>query len=503
MDQLDARHSVRAITLMPRSKDALRLDPSGRAATLVPSKFMNITLHGAAGEVTGSAYHVQTRRASVLVDFGLFQGRQMASEANRVPRGLDPATLDAVILTHGHLDHTGRLPLLVKRGFRGPIYSTPASLEISQLILEDAAKVQEQDLVRQNRHRAARGQEPLDPLYNAQDVAEVVGLFNPLPYHNATAVAPGISVRMFEAGHILGSASIEMTVDEGGADRVIVFSGDLGPRNSPILKDAACLTRGDLVFMESTYGDHDHRSIESTVAEFRQLVKEAVANKGKILVPTFAIGRAQVLLYHLAGMFEEKVVPRFPVVLDSPMAIAATRLHGRHPNLYDEDMRDLVGATDFLRDFNWMQLSVTANDSRALNDLPGPCLIMAGAGMCNAGRILHHLRHNLSLPGTVVIIVGYQSPGSLGRLLIERVPEVSIFGQRIPVRATTHSLGGFSAHAGQTDLLKWFECLAPRKPRVVLTHGEDKGRLPLAAAIEERFGLTPQLPELGDVIEFD
>jgi metallo-beta-lactamase family protein len=458
---------------------------------------INITLYGAAGEVTGSAYHLKSDRASVLIDFGLFQGRKMASEANRVPKEFDPAKLDAVVVTHGHLDHVGRLPLLIKAGYRGPIYATPASLEISRLILEDAAKVQEQDLARQNRHRTALGQKPLEPLYTAENVGEVIDLFQPLPYGEPFDVAPGVSVRMFEAGHILGSASIELTIE----DRIIVFSGDLGPRNSPILRDAACLTHGELVFLESTYGDRDHRSIEETVSEFRQLVKQAVERRGKILVPTFAVGRAQTLLYHLAGMFNEKIVPKFPVVLDSPMAIAATRLHGRHPNLYDEEMMQRANARTFFSDLDWIQLSVTANDSRALNDLPGPCFIMAGAGMCNAGRILHHLKHNLSSPGTVVMIVGYQSPDSLGRALVEGVREVSIFGDRIPVRATTHSLGGFSAHAGQSDLLDWLGCLASRQPRVVLTHGEDKGRLPLAARIEERFGITAQLPEFGDVIE--
>jgi metallo-beta-lactamase family protein len=462
---------------------------------------MNVTLHGAAGEVTGSAYHVQTRRASVLVDFGLFQGRQMAGDANRVPRGLEVSKLDAVVLTHAHLDHTGRLPLLVKQGYQGPILATPASLDVAQLILEDAGKLQEQDTQRQNRKRAEKGQPPIEPLYTAADVADVVALFKPLPYLEPFTVAPGVTVRMFEAGHILGSTSIEMTLEDGGARRVVVFSGDLGPRHSPILRDSACLTQGDLVFMESTYGDRDHRTIEATVAEFRQLIKEAVRQGGKILVPTFAVGRAQALLYHLAGMFEENIVPAFPVVLDSPMAIAATQLHARHPDLFDEEMAAVAGRDRFLKGFNALQHSVTADDSRALNDLPGPCLIMAGAGMCNAGRILHHLRHNLRHPGTVVLIVGYQVPGSIGRLLVEGAREVSIFGDRIPVRAITHSLGGFSAHAGQTALMEWLGCLAPRRPRVVLTHGEDRGRLPLAKLIEERFNLKAQLPELGDVIE--
>lgn len=462
---------------------------------------MSVTLYGAAGEVTGSAYHVQTSRASVLVDFGLFQGREMASEANHVPRKLDVEKLNAVILTHAHLDHTGRLPLLVKRGYKGPIYATPASIDVTQLILEDAAKVQEQDTERDNRKRAEQGKPPLQPLYNAQDVAAVVALLQTVPYKTPFEIAPGVSVRMFEAGHILGSASIEMTLEDSGVKRVVVFSGDIGPRGGPILRDAECLERGSVVFLESTYGDRNHRSLKDTVDEFRQLIRDAVAEKGKILVPTFAVGRAQALLYHLAGMFAEKVVPPFPVVLDSPMAIEATKLHTRHPELFDEEMAELAGEKRFIKDFPTLQHSITADDSRALNDMPGPCLIMAGAGMCNAGRILHHLKFNLSRPGTVVIIVGYQAPGSLGRVLVEGAKEVRIHGETILVRAKAHSLGGFSAHAGQSDLLEWFSCLAPKNPRVILTHGEERGREPLAALIENRFKLKAQRPQLGDVIE--
>jgi metallo-beta-lactamase family protein len=460
-----------------------------------------ISLYGAAGEVTGSAYHVETQSASVLVDFGLFQARELVAAANRVPRQLDVAGLNAVVLTHGHLDHTGRLPLLIKRGYQGPVYATPASIEITQLILQDAAKLQEQDTERENRKRAEKGKPPLEPLFTSEHVQNLGSLFKPLPYGQSVIVAPGISVRMFEAGHILGSASIEMTVDESGVRRVVVFSGDLGPPNTPILRDAACLDRANLVFMESTYGDRDHRPLAETVAEFRRLVKETVGRKGKILVPTFAVGRAQAILYHLAGMFEEGVVPSFPVVLDSPMAIEATRLHTRHPELFDDEMVRAAGSETFLKHLKSLQHSITANDSRALNDLPGPCLIMAGAGMCNAGRILHHFRHNLSQPGTTVIIVGYQTPGSLGRTLVEGAKEVSIFGDIIPVRATTHSLGGFSAHGGQKDLLAWFGCLAPKRPRLVLTHGEDRGRIPLGLLIQKRFGIQAVLPELWDVVE--
>jgi len=462
---------------------------------------MQITLHGAAGEVTGSAYHVQTDQASVLVDFGLFQGREMVADANRVPDALAPRQLNGVVLTHAHLDHVGRLPLLTRAGYRGPVYATPATLELTRLILEDSAKVQDHDLQRTNRKLAAQGKPPRAPLYTAADVAEVVKLFQPLPYTKPTTIAAGIRVSMFEAGHILGSASIEMEIGGNRQPKFVLFSGDIGPRGAPILQDAACLTRANVVFLESTYGDRDHRSLADTVAEFRDLVRDAVRQRGKILVPTFAVGRAQQVLYHLAEMFDEQLVSPFPIVVDSPMAIEATRIYASHPELYDEDMQRMTARNGLAKRLEAVQYSVTAEDSKALNDLAGPCLIMAGAGMCHAGRIVHHLRHNLAHPGTVVLVVGFQAPGSLGRQLIDGAKEVSIFGETIPVRATVKSLGGFSAHAGQSDLLEWLACPAPQRPQIVLTHGEDKGRIPLARLIKQRYGLESVLPSLGDVIK--
>ncbi|HLP07253.1 MAG TPA: MBL fold metallo-hydrolase [Opitutaceae bacterium] len=463
---------------------------------------MQITLLGAAGEVTGSAYLVQTDRARVLVDFGMFQGRTLAGSTNTVPRQLAPAQVDAVVLTHAHLDHVGRLPLLAKRGYRGAVWSTPATLELARLILDDAARLQAQDAKRTNRHRERAGQSPVEPLFDETDVAAIAGRFRALSYERAVEVAPGVEVQAFESGHTLGSASLVLRADDAGARRTLVFSGDLGPRHAPILRDAACIAeRADLVFLESTYGDRDHRSLASTVKEFRELVAHAAERGGKILVPTFAVGRAQQILYHLSEMFEDGAVRPFPVYLDSPMAIEATRLYGRHPELFDEEAARRADRGRFLKHLETVRTTVSPQESQALNAAPGPCLIMAGAGMCNAGRIVHHLRHNLAHPGTVVLIVGYQSPESLGRRLLEGAREVTIFGDRIRVRATVRGLGGFSAHAGQTDLLDWLACLAPHQPRVVLTHGEDeKGRGPLATKIAERFRLQAERPAYGDVL---
>lgn len=462
---------------------------------------MRITPFGAAGEVTGSAYLVETKTARVLVDFGMFQGGSEADAKNVVPPGLDPARLDAVIVTHGHLDHTGRLPLLVKAGFPGRIHATEATIEMATLILRDSAKVQAQDNERLNRKNQRAGKPPVAPLYTFEEVEATLQRFVAHPYKEAVAVAPGVTSRLVEAGHMLGSASIQLRATDNGAARTIVFSGDLGPLGLPVLKDAECFNHADLVVLESTYGDRDHRSLEATLEELRGIIKEAVQRGGKILVPAFAVGRTQQIVYHLMAMFRDREVEPFPIYIDSPMAIEATKIYAKHPELFDDEAIRLARAGQLNLDLHGVKTCATSDESKALNTLEGPMLIIAGAGMCNAGRILHHLRNHLQKPSTTVIIVGYQAEGSLGRMLVEKRPIVRIFGEEIAVRASVHSLGGFSAHAGQSDLLKWFGCLAPAKPQVALTHGEAKGREPLAKLIEQRHGLKPLLPMFGETIE--
>jgi metallo-beta-lactamase family protein len=292
-----------------------------------------------------------------------------------------------------------------------------------------------------------------------------------------------------------------LLVEEGGRQKRVVFSGDLGPRTAPILKEFEPFKQADLVFLEATYGGHDHRPFTETVDEFVRIVKETVEQRGKILVPTFAVGRAQLLTGLLAWMFRRKKVRPFPIFLDSPMAIEATNIYTRHRELFDEAMTKFVAESPLRADLKLMKLCVSAEDSMKINDVAGPCLIMAGAGMCNAGRILHHLKRNLWKPDTHVLIVGYQSHGSLGRRLVEGEKLVSIHGEKVAVKAQVHTLGGFSAHAGQTDLLTWFSAIAPSRPRVILTHGENKPREELAKKIQQQFKLKSTLPQMNDVIE--
>ena len=462
---------------------------------------MKITVAGAAGgEVTGSAYHVQTKHASVLVDCGLFQGGKKSESLNRPPTG-SRQKLDAVLITHGHLDHAGRLPLLAKRGHAAPVFATQATIEMTELILRDAARIQAGDAERRNRKRQRAGEPPQEPLYSVQDAENVIRRLRSVPYGQARSVAPGVQATWAEAGHMLGSASIQLIVEEDGEQKRVVFSGDLGPRGALILRDFEPFRQADIVFLESTYGDHDHRPFGETVEELVSIVTDTVEKHGRILVPTFAVGRAQLLTSLLAWMFRKRIVRPFPIFLDSPMAIEATKIYTRHRELFDDQMTKFIAERQLRADLKTMTLSSTAEDSKKINDHSGPCLIMAGAGMCNAGRILHHLRQNLWKPDTHVLMVGYQGHGSLGRRLVEGEKLVSIHGERVAVKAQVHTLGGFSAHAGQTDLLKWLSSIVPSKPRVVLTHGEDEPRSALAKKIQQRFGLPSKLPVKGEVIE--
>jgi metallo-beta-lactamase family protein len=468
---------------------------------MVETNCMKITVHGAAGEVTGSAYLVETDRARVLVDFGMFQGGADHAAKNVLSAGLLATHLDAVLLTHAHLDHVGRLPLLLKGGYSGEIHATGATREMAGLILRDSAKVQAYDAERRNRRRAVAGKPLVAPLYTAEEVEQTLQLFRSIvEYERPFAPADGIIARYVDAGHMLGSASIELTIEEKGKTRVVVFSGDLGPAGLAILRDAVPLKRADVVFMESTYGDRDNKPLKETLAEFRAIIEDAVQRKARMLVPAFAVGRTQQILYHLDELFCAGTLQPFPVYLDSPMAIEATRIYRSHPDLFDDDAIAMERACAIVRSRAHVIPTPTAQDSMKLNDAKGPCLIMAGSGMCNAGRILHHLRHGLGDSDTAVLIVGYQAEGSLGRQLVDGAKTVKIFGESVPVNARIHTLNGFSAHAGQTGLLKWFSYLAPSKPQVVLTHGEARGREPLAELIHKRHGLRPVLPMQGDII---
>jgi len=461
---------------------------------------MTITLYGAAADVTGSAYYIQTELANFLIDFGTFQGGKDDQTLNYSFPDIDVSKLTAVLLTHAHLDHSGRLPLLTKRNYSNPIYATQSTIDLAQLILLDSIKIQTSEHERMNHKRSKSGQIPLELPYTEEDVNEVLQLFKPIPYLESFEIAPGCSIRAHEAGHILGSVSYELTVNENGAKKVVVFSGDIGPYDMAIIQDPMPFIKADMVFMESTYGDRDHRSQDDTLTEGMEIVKNAIKNKGKILVPAFAIGRTQQLLYYMAVAVENKEFAEIPIYLDSPMGIEATKIYGKHTELFDEEAMQLLKSGVYKGDLARINVSKSSDESKALNSIPGPCMIIAGSGMCNAGRIMHHLRNNLPIATTSVMITGYQGEGTLGRRLLDGAKSVRIFGEEIEVNAEVHSLNGLSAHAGQSDLLRWFDKMAESKPRLILSHGEDRARIPLANVIKEKYGIDAILPAFGQVI---
>lgn len=462
---------------------------------------MKIRFLGAVGDVTGSAYHVITQDASILVDCGFFQGRKRESAKNRRTRQIEGGKLDAVVLTHGHLDHVGRLPLLTRKGYKGPIYATKPTLELATLILKDSHSLQKQDLRRENQKRARAKLPPLEPLFEEADVRKLTPLAAPVKYNRRFSVARGIEARLVDAGHVIGSASVELTVNENGRKKVVVFSGDLGPRGAPLLNDPVPFTEADAVIMESTYGDRNHRSLHDTALEGREIISRAIQNKAKILVPIFAIGRTQLLLYLLGGAFNKKTLPPFPIYVDSPMAIEATSIYRRNNELFDAEALEMVRSGDLRRSLATAHPCAKPGESKALNNVNGPCLIMAGSGMCNGGRIMHHLRHNLPNPDTAVLMVGFQSKGTVGRKLVDGAKSLIMLGEEVPVRASIHTMGGFSAHADQNGLLDWYGVMAPSRPRTIITHGEDSARQVFSGQIKQRFGVDAECPLLDDVIE--
>jgi metallo-beta-lactamase family protein len=462
---------------------------------------MRLHFLGAAGEVTGSATLLEVASARVLVDFGMHQGSDLAERRNRrMPPLLDPARLDAVVLTHAHIDHIGRLPLLPRAGFRGPIWCTRPTAALAAILLRDAAKIQEEDAAKLLRRRRRTGRDHVTPLYTTADAERVLPLLRTVEYGTTTEVADGVRVRMVDAGHILGSASLELSV-AGPTPRTIVFSGDLGPKGMPLVRDPTPLHQADLVVLESTYGDRDHRPFDQTLVEFESIIRDAVWNKEKVLIPSFAVGRAQQLVYQLGILSRSNRVPVFPVYLDSPMAIEALALHRRYLDFLDADTRKAAasGLQPLCPDN--LTLTPTSEESRRLNSLEGAAVIIAGSGMCTGGRILHHLRHNLWRRGVHVMIVGFQPAGTRGRQLVDKAPFIRIWGDPIAVRAQIHTLGGFSAHAGQSALLEWAAHFRDAGPRFVLNHGEDRPRAALGALLSERLGVTVDTPAHHQTID--
>ncbi|MEN9282199.1 MAG: hypothetical protein RL594_1134 [Bacteroidota bacterium] len=464
---------------------------------------ITITPYGAAGEVTGSAYLVETDSSTVLVDFGMFQGDKDDDARNVIPGRIHRMDIDAVVLTHAHLDHCGRLPLLVREGYRGPIFCTPAARDLAEIILLDAAHIMESDFERRRRRSEQRGRKLNrydQPLYDTEDVTQTLELVEETDYHVLTPITKDIQVVFHDAGHMLGSSSVELRIEnEDGAQRIVVFSGDIGPPNLPYLRDPEPPARADVVFLESTYGDRDHKSLEETVEEFEKILIDAVSTSGKVFIPAFAIGRAQQMMFHIAELIRKQHIPAVPIYLDSPMAIKAVNVYRMHRELFDAESTQLTDNGQMMHDLRSLVLCTSAQESKQINAAQGPFIVIAGSGMCTAGRIMHHLRNSLDDQRAHFIIAGYQARGSLGRHLVDGAREVSIMGERKMVKATIHTLGGFSAHAGQTDLVNWFSHVAQHgTPLTFLTHGEQDARVALKDKLSEMYNVNAYLPAYSE-----
>ncbi|MEN6370189.1 MAG: MBL fold metallo-hydrolase [Thermotogota bacterium] len=456
---------------------------------------MKVTFCGAAGTVTGSSHLVETNGLRVLLDCGLFQGSREIDERNRSPFPFDPASLDFVLLSHAHLDHAGLLPRLVHDGFVGRILCTPPTAAIAKLMLADSAHLQVEEAAFRTRKAKRRGETGTPPLYDMDDVLRTADLFHPIPgYGDLVDLGKGLSCVFHDAGHILGSACIELRTSNGR----LLFSGDLGNRHQPIVRDPSTPPHVDVVLVESTYGDRVHRSIEDSVAELRDAIHDVIPGGGNVLIPSFALERAQEVLYEVFLLWSRHDLPRCRIYLDSPLATSTTRVFERFPDYFDDEGRKVFSQRPNPFDFPLLHYAQTTDESKQINAQPGGNVIIAGSGMCTGGRILHHLRYNLWNASAGVVFVGYQAVGTLGRNLVEGTKSVHLFGEEVAVRAKVWTVNGFSSHADQPILMDW---LAKAKPRdLFLVHGEPTSQQALQRKIQSELGIVPRIPAWKETV---
>jgi metallo-beta-lactamase family protein len=467
---------------------------------------MEITCVGAAGTVTGSKHLVRTSEGTVLLDCGLFQGRRRESIEENRTLGLVAGDVDAVILSHAHIDHSGALPILVKQGYKGSIFATPATQDLSIAMLKDAANIQVSDARHINTliERDNVDMLPVEPLYDEGDVDLTLERFVPVPYHTRRTVHKGFSLVFHDAGHVLGSAVVALDVDDEGETKRIVFTGDLGRRGTPILRDPEVVSGASLLMMESTYGDRLHPPFAGLDDALADVIVRVVARGGKIVVPTFALERAQEVVYALKRLRTAKRIPPIPVYVDSPLTVKVTEVFARHPECFDEEARAIITSHDSPFDFDGLKYVSEKTDSQAIDHADGPCVILSASGMCEAGRVLHHLRATVEDAKNVIIIVGFQAQHTLGRRLVERRPRVRIFGVERELRAEVVVLNGFSAHADRDDLLAFAEATRDRGKlrEVVLVHGEPRSQESLRDALLERHFPSVRIAEPKKMFRF-
>ncbi len=457
---------------------------------------MKLRFLGANRQVTGSKYLLLANGKQIMVDCGMFQEREFAAR-NWEPFPLRPSSVDKLLLTHVHIDHSGLLPKFVADGFNGPVLATQPTVDLADIVLRDSAHIQEEDAAykkRRHRKEGRHGTHPEIPLYTNADVERTLSLFDSVKYGNPIKIADGIIATFRDAGHILGSAMLEIEVSEAGKTNRIIFSGDIGQTGKPFVQDPTLFDRADYVIMESTYGDRDHEPLEDIPEKLCDAINETVERGGNLVIPTFAIERAQELMYYISGLVFAKRIPAIPIFLDSPMAVDVTEIFRTHCQYLDTETRKMISTDCPPLRFPGLKLIRSVEESKAIKSQAGSAIIMAASGMCNAGRIKHHLKSNISRPESTILFVGYQANGTLGRIILEGAPEVRIHGSMHPVRARITKINGMSAHADRSGLLHWLGHLKEKPNKVFLCHGEEKAALSLAERVKADLGFDVEVP---------
>ena len=456
---------------------------------------MRVEFLGGVRTVTGSATLLEKGSLKWLVDCGMFQGGKELEERNRSIQPYCSQDLSFILLTHAHIDHSGLIPKLVKEGFRGKVICTQPTFDLCEVMLKDSAHIQEMDAEWQSRKSKRAGGKEAVPLYTMKDAENSLQYFQPVRYGEMIQLMDGIKVQFQDAGHILGSAIIELWIEEGGQGRKLVFSGDLGNSNQPIVRDPTLIQEGDILWLESTYGNRLHKSQEETVQELLKIIQEALDHQAKVVIPAFAVERTQDIIYTLGQLIRKGLIPSIPIYMDSPLAISATEIFKKNSDCFDQETRALLLSGENPLDLSELIYTQTAEESKAINEDSRPGIIISASGMCESGRIQHHLKHHLWRKESHIVIIGYQSEGTIGRRMVDGAKTVRLFGEEIAVNAHIHTLGGFSAHADQKGLLEWLSHFNNPHLEVIINHGEEKISMELVQLIRQRFPFKTTLPQ--------